>query len=113
MALQKEIEQDNGIILNYHRIVALNKITNILNAIEVNSYINEEQRAKEQRYQELQRKNASDEELTEEEREELQKGINVLVEADYISTEYDADMTIDQAYKYLKTLDKYKDAKNI
>lgn len=113
MALQKRIKKDNGIILNYHRIVALNKITNVLNAIEVNSYINETQRAKEQRYQELQRKNANGEELTDEEREELQKGIDVLVEADYISTDYDADMTIEQAYEYLKTLDKYKNSKDV
>ncbi len=113
MALEKRIKQDNGIILNYHRIVALNKITNVLNAIEANSYINETQRAKEQRYQELQRKNANGEELTDEEREELQKGIDVLVEADYISTDYDADMTIEQAYEYLKTLDKYKNSKDV
>lgn len=113
MALEKRIKQDNGIILNYHRIVALNKITNVLNAIEVNSYINETQRAKEQRYQELQRKNANGEELTDGEREELQKGIDVLVEAAYISIDYDADMTIEQAYEYLKTLDKYKNSKNV
>ena len=28
MALKKEIELDNGIILNYHRITSINKITN-------------------------------------------------------------------------------------
>ena len=27
MALIKEIELDNGVIVNYHRIVSLNKIT--------------------------------------------------------------------------------------
>lgn len=113
MALQKQIELENGIVLNYHRIVSLNKITNMSNMIEVNSYINEEQRAKEQRYQELQKKNANGEKLTEEEKQELNKGINVLVEADYINVDYDKDMTIEQAYDYLKTLDKYKEAQDV
>ena len=113
MALKKEIELENGIILNYHRITSLNKLTNIMNTIEVNSYISESQRDKEKKYQELQLKSASGEELTDEEKEELEKGINVLVEADYINAEYDDNMTIETAYEYLKTLDKYKDAEDI
>lgn len=113
MGLQKQIKQDNGIILNYHRIVTLSKITNISNVIEVSSYINETEREKEKRYQELQKRNVNKEELTKEEREELEKGINVLVETEYISTSYDADMTIENAYEYLKTLDKYKKSKDI
>lgn len=113
MALQKEIEQDNGVVLNYHRIVALNKVTNMSNIIEVNSYISASQREKEQIYQELQKRNVNKEELTKEEKQALEKGINVLVEAEYISIPYDADMTIEQAYDYLKTLDKYKNSENI
>lgn len=113
MALQKEIELENGVILNYHRIVSLNKITNISNNIEVNSYISEKQREKEKRYQELQKKSASGEELTEEEKEELDKGINILIEADFIETDYDQNMTIETAYEYLKTTEKYKDAKDV
>lgn len=108
MALQKEIELENGIILNYHRITSLNKITNISNNIEVNSYISESQREKEKRYQQLQKKLASGEELTQEEQEELNKGINVLVEADYINIPYNEEMTIQDAYEYLKTTEKYK-----
>ena len=49
MALKKEIELENGIILNYHRITSLNKVTNIMNRIEVNSYISESQRDKEKK----------------------------------------------------------------
>ena len=113
MALKKEIELENGIVLNYHRITSLNKITNISNNIEVNSYISESQREKEKRYQELQKKNASGEELTPEEQEELNNGINVLVEADYISIPYDENMTIESAYEYLKTTEKYKNAENV
>lgn len=113
MALEKEIELENGVMVNYHRIVSLNKITNIKNYIEVNSYISKTQREKEKRYQELQKKSANNEELTMEEREELNKGINVLVIADYINTEYDEKTTIEDAYAYLKTTEKYKDAIDI
>ena len=91
----------------------LNKITNISNNIEVNSYTSKKQREKEKRYQELQKKNANGEELTEEEKEELDKGINILVEADYIEIEYDVNMTIESAYEYLKTTEKYKEAEDI
>lgn len=113
MALQKEIELENGVVLNYHRIVSLNKITNISNNIEVNSYTSEKQREKEKRYQELQKKSASGEELTEEEQQELDRGINVLIEADFIETQYNAEMTIESAYEYLTTTEKYKNAENV
>lgn len=113
MALQKEIEMKNGIILNYHRITSLNKITNKNNIIEVNSYINEVQREKEKEYQDAQKKNAEGKELTVEEQEILDKGINVLVEADFIIKEYNETETIEDTYEYLKTLDKYKDAENV
>lgn len=113
MAIKKEIEKENGIVLSYHRIVALNKITNIANTIEVNSYISMTQREKEKRYQELQRKKFNNEELTNEEREEINNGINIIVEADYIDLGYDENMTIEQAYKYLKGIEKYKDSEDI
>lgn len=113
MALSKEIELENGIMLNYHRIASLNKITNISNTIEVNSYISKSQREKEKEYQDAQRKSANEEELTLEEQELLEKGINVLVQADYISIPYDENMTIESAYEYLKTTEKYKDAEDI
>lgn len=113
MALQKEIELENGVVLNYHRIVSLNKITNISNNIEVNSYTSEKQREKEKKYQELQKKSANGEELTEEEQQELDKGINILIEADFIETEYNPEMTIETAYEYLTTTEKYKNAENV
>ena len=130
MALEKEIELENGIILNYHRITSLNKITNELNNIEINSYINENQRNKEKEYQNLQKENMqlqedlNKENLSEENREklleknnkmneELEKGINVLIESEFIQIPYDEDMTIEDAYDFLKTLEKYKNSKNI
>lgn len=112
MALKKEIELENGIILNYHRITSLNKITNITNIIEVSSYANEKQRQKEKEYQDVQKKNTSGQELTIEEQELLEKGINVFIETDYINVPYDESMTIEEAYEYLKTTEKYKNAED-
>lgn len=113
MALQKEIELENGIILNYHRIVSLNKITNITNIVEINSYANEKQRQKEKEYQDIQKKNVFNEELTIEEQELLDKGINVFVEADYINIPYNENTTIEDVYEYLKTTEKYLDATDV
>lgn len=113
MALQKEIELENGIVLNYHRITSLNKITNIVNTIEVSSYTNETQRDKEQQYQLVQKKSANNEELTEEEQKILNDGINVFIDTDYINIPYDENMTIESAYEYLKATEKYKNAENV
>lgn len=113
MALQKKIELENGVILNYHRITSLNKITNINNIIEVSSYISKSQRDKEQQYQLVQKKSANNEELTIEEQELLEKGINVLIDTNYIAISYNETMTIESAYEYLKTLEKYKNSENI
>lgn len=94
MALKKEIELENGIILNYHRIVSINKITNNQNIIEVASYINETQREKE--------------------KEAIEKGepFDVFIYSQYFNQEYDAEENIQDAYDYLKTLDEFKDAED-
>ena len=62
------------------------------------SFTDEEQEEFMNRYNELEK--------------ELEKGINVLVDSDYIEIPYDEEMTIQDAYDYLKTTDKYKDAKD-
>ena len=113
MALQKEIELENGVVLNYHRITSLNKITNIVNNIEVSSYTGVNQRQKEREYQELQLKSANGEELTQEEQELLNKGIDVFINSDFIQLPYDEAMTIEDAYEYLKTTDKYENATDV
>ena len=101
MALQKQIELNNGVITNYHRIVSLSKITNQSNIIEVASYTSKEKR--------------------EEEKEAIKKGqeageaisTNIFIDTTYINKEYSEDETIKDAYEYLKTTDKYKDAEDI
>ena len=92
MALQKQIELDNGVTVNYHRIVSINKITNISNIIEVASYTSKEKR--------------------EEEKKAIEEGteMNVFIYTQYLNTEYNELSTIENSYEYLKTLDQFKDA---
>lgn len=98
MALQKEIKLNNGIVLNYHRIVSINKITNNSTIIEVASYINETERQKEIDYYNSKEEN---------------KTMNVFIETNYIEKEYNETDTIEELYNYLKTLEMFKDAENV
>ena len=98
MALKKEIELENGIIVNYHRIVSINKITNNCNIIEVASYTSEKQRNKEKEYYES---------------IEEDKRMNVFIETEYIQKEYSENETIEECYEYLKKIDKFKDAEDV
>lgn len=97
MALQKEIELENGILVNYHRIVSINKITNENVIIEVASYTSEEKRQEEIEYY-----NSQDED----------KQMNVYIDTTYENCEYDESKTIQDYYDYLKTTDKFKNAED-
>lgn len=97
MALKKNITLDNGIVLSYHRIVSVNIITNQSSIIEVASYLNQEQRQREKLWYE---NNSQDD-------------MNVYINATYHSKEYDKELNVDKAYKYLKTLDIFKDAEDV
>ena len=94
MGLKKQIELDNGVITIYHRIVSINKITNVANIIEIASYTNEQKR--------------------EEEKEAIENGteMNVFINTQYINADYDETSTIENTYEYLKTLEQYKDAED-
>lgn len=94
MALKKSIELDNGVVVNYHRIVSINKVTNVANIIEVASYTNELKR--------------------EEEKEAIEnnKEMNVFINTQYINAEYDEAITIENTYEHLKTLEQFKDAED-
>lgn len=98
MALQKEIILNNGITLQYHRIVSINKITNNTTIIEIGSYINKEQREKELEYY-----NSKD----------MNKTMNVYIFTNYIEKEYNEKDTIDEIYKYLKTTETFKDSVDV
>lgn len=98
MALKKEIELENGIVTNYHRIVSLNSIVNNQNIIEVASYINQNKRKEEKEYYD------SDDE---------NKSMNVFIDTRYYNTDYDENMSVKTAYNYLKSLDEFKDAEDV
>lgn len=88
MALLKEIELVNGVVVKYHRLVSINKITNHSTILEVASYINEQKR---------------NEELTG----------NVYVDTEYIEVPYEESANITDWYDYLKTTDKYSGAADV
>lgn len=94
MALVKNIELNNGVIIKYHRIVSINIITNVQNIIEISGYTNDDKRVTE--------KNSIDE----------GKEFNVFIDTSYIDTEYNPNMSVEDAYNYLKTLPKYQGAIN-
>ena len=101
MALEKKIELENGVEVNYHRIVSINKITNLQTIVEVASYISEEKRNEE--IELLEQSKLNGEAIP----------MNVFIDTNYIEKEYNEDDTIEDCYDYLKTLDKFKNAKDI
>lgn len=90
MAIKKQIELDNGVAVNYHRIVSINKITNNCNIIEVASYINQSKRT-----EEIEKLRSNEE-------------MNIFISTQYINSDYDEDSNIENTYKYLKTLEQFK-----
>lgn len=92
MALLKTIELDSGIVLNYHRIVSINKITNHSIVLEVAGYTSKEKR--EQEVQQI----------------ENNEMITAYIDTTFMSTDYDEKSTIKDWYAYLKTTDKYSGA---
>lgn len=101
MALIKKTELDSGIIVNYHRIVSINKITNEKTLIEVASYTSEEKRNEE--IELLEQSKLTGEAIP----------MNIFINTSYIEKEYNENITIKDCYEYLKTLDEFKNAKDV
>ena len=94
MALLKTIELDSGIILNYHRIVSINKITNHSIVLEVAGYT-----SKDKREQEVAQLKNMDE-------------VTAYVDTTFMSVDYNEESTIKDLYNYLKTTEKYSGAES-
>lgn len=96
MALIKEIEESNGVVTKYHRVASLFIFTNEQNTIEVRSYTSIEKR--------------------EEEAGCIETGnwdnFNAFIEGKNYNIPYDQNMTIKDAYNYLKTLPEFEGAIN-
>ena len=94
MALLKAIELDSGIILNYHRIVTITKITNHSTVLEVAGYT-----SKAKREQEI-RQFLNGEEIT------------VYIETTFVDADYNENATIKDWYEYLKNTERYSGAED-
>ena len=90
MALFKELSLANGVTVRYHRIVSLNCITNVCNLIEVASYTGQNKR--------------------DEEKTALAAGepMNVFIDTTVYAASYKQDMTITDAYAFLKALSRFQ-----
>lgn len=94
MALNKEIVLENGITVNYHRIVSVNNITNHVSVIEIASYTSAEKRKEEQTAL------------------ANNQSMNVFISTEYLNKEYTPTLNVNTAYAYLKTLDKFSGAED-
>ena len=94
MALIKSIELDSGVIVNYHRVVSVNNITNHASIIEVASYTSKAKREEEKQAI----KNKAE--------------MNVFIDSDYINIPYDSNLNVNSAYEYIKTTEKYSNAED-
>ena len=94
MALSKQIESGNGVVTNYHRVVSVNTITNIQNIIEVASYTSESKR--------------------EEEVSAIANGEDMIVyiHTCFFNVESDQNMTIADAYEWLKNRPEFEGAED-
>jgi hypothetical protein len=94
MALLKKIELDNGVVLNYHRIVSITKVTNHATVIEIAGYTSKEKR-------DLEIQQLADGAM-----------VTAYIDTNFMSVDYDEETTIKDWYAYLKTTDKYSGAED-
>ena len=89
MALYKEIEQDDGIVTSYHRILYIQSTVNSHTSIAVMSYIDKKSR------------------------EEENDSFRPYNRAVTYETDYIENITNAEAYEFLKTLPEFEGAKDI
>ena len=89
MALSKPITQDDGVVTSYHRILRLESVINSHISIVVLSYIDQESRQKET------------------------NSYSPYKSAITYETDYVENMTIENAYNYLKSLPAFEDSEDI
>lgn len=102
MAIKKQVTAPNGIATEYHRVAMVKIDTNQQNTILVHSYLSETGRQIEKDYEAGKYR-------------DLDEGLMnwPYVDARYISTEYDGEMTITKAYGFLKSLPEFEGAADI
>lgn len=95
MALSKNIELNNGITVNYHRVVSVNNVTNQTSIIEIASYTSKSKRDEEKL------------KLTNKE------PMNIFINTEYMNINYNKNLNVDAAYNYLKTLEKFSNSTDV
>lgn len=95
MALNKKIGLGNGVVINYHRVVSVNIITNVQNVVEVSGYTSRTKRS--------------------EERAAIEACalMDIYIDTRILSAPYDPAMTVDTAYAWLKMLPEYEGATDV
>lgn len=92
MGLKKDIEDSNGIMVSYHRVVRLQSIINHSSLIEIASYVSQQKR-------------------------NMEKGnpsfSNVYSVGTYYSIPYDPELNVVKAYEYIKSLPEFEGAEDI
>lgn len=94
MALKKTIILNNGIPLNYHRISEINNIVNKNTVLTIYSYVNKKQREREKN-------------------NDYKYPDEIFKITDYAVLPYNDKLTIQEAYEYLKTTEKYEGAEDV
>lgn len=102
MAIKIQVTTDNGIVTEYHRIALLSIDVNQQNSMLIHSYVNEAARQIEKDY-------------AAGVYNDLEEGMVKFpyVDAQYINTNYNPDMTISEAYNFIKTLPQFEGAEDI
>ena len=101
MAIKKKVTADNGIVTEYHRIALITIDVNNQNTILVHSYLSADGRQIEKDYAAGLYNN-------------VEAGFMKFpyVDAKYINTVYDENMTVKAAYNYSKTLSQFEGAED-
>jgi len=102
MAIKKQVTASNGIVTEYHRIAMVKIDTNQQNTILIHSYLSEDGRQVEKDYAAGLYK-------------DVEEGMMnwPYVDAQYLNCEYDENMTVSNAYIYLKTLPQFEGAEDV
>lgn len=89
MSLIKKIVLENGVIVNYHRVVSVNNVTNKSSIIEIASYTSKEKR--------------------EEEKTKLsnKESMNIFIKTEFLDIPYIENLNVVSAYEYLRTIEKF------
>lgn len=101
MAIKKRVTAPNGIVTEYHRIAMVSIDTNNQCTVLVHSYLSEEARQFEKDYSAGLYNDRDPADI-----------VFPYAESNYINFAYDNDMTVEKAYRVLKTTGSFKDSQD-